>query len=192
MSNRIDRLALALLLSAVAVPSAARAQEPATSLAELAQWVRIGDRVTVTDASGRKVKGLIGSLKPDGFSLVAEVVGGRDAVREFTQSDLQAITRREPDSLRNGALIGLGAGAVFFLTAFAASDGCEFESNCGALVAIGTAIYAGIGAGIGVGVDALVPGRERVIYRRPGGRATLGLSPRLTPQKQAVVFSVSF
>ena len=191
MFQRARRIILAAMLFAGALPSPARAQEPATSLADLQQWVRIGDRVTVTDASGHRLTGRIAGLKPDSIALVGDSVV-RDIVRDFAQADVFEITRREPDSLRNGALIGLGVGGGLFFLLAVSSGGCGYESDCTGMILLGTAFYAGVGAGIGVGIDALVPGRESVIFRRPAGHAVVGFSPRLTPRRQAVVVSLSF
>jgi hypothetical protein len=177
---------LVALLVLVAVPSTLRAQEPAASLAEFQQWIRLGDRVTVTDTSGRHVTGNIAALRPDSLALAL-----KDGLRDFMPDSIRTITRREQDSLRNGALIGLGVGIGLFGLAFAASDGCAYESDCAALVVIGSAFYGGIGAAIGVGVDAL-HGRETVIFRGRDRGVRLGVSPRLSPGRQAVVVSVAF
>jgi hypothetical protein len=176
-----------LLLAWSALPPAASAQQPASSLTDVQQWVRIGDRVTVTDAGGRRLTGSVAGLKWDTITLAAG-----SGVRDFAQADVLTITRREADSLQNGALIGLGIGGGLFLVAVVSSGGCAYESDCGAMILIGTAFYAAVGAGIGVGIDALIPGRETVIFRRPAGRATVGFSPHLAPRRQAVVFSVTF
>jgi hypothetical protein len=188
MFRRTRQALLATCVLAFAPPAAVLAQEPASSLGELQHWVRIGDRVALTDANGRKVTGSVAALKPESVALAVE----GQPPREFPQESIRTITRREPDSLRNGALIGLGVGVGFFGLAFAASNGCEYESNCAALVAVGAAFYGGMGAAIGVGIDAIVPGREMVIFRREVGRVRLGVSPRLAPGRQAVVMSLAF
>jgi len=41
-------------------------------------------------------------------------------------------------------------------------------------------------------VDALVPGRQAVIFRRPAGRVTLGLSPHLVAGRRGVALSLGF
>jgi hypothetical protein len=176
-----------VILSALALPVSAAAQEPAASLEELTRWVRIGDSVTVTDGGGRKVAGRIAGLKPESIALAVDA-----AVREFPQADVLAITRREHDSLRNGALIGMGVGAGFFVLAVTADGGCPYYEDCAALLTMGTLFYAGLGAGIGAGIDALVPGRQSVIYRRPPGKPHVRLSPRFAPARQGLLLSVTF
>jgi hypothetical protein len=176
-----------VVLSGLAIPASALAQEPAASFADLSRWVRIGDQVVLTDAGGRKVAGRIADLQPDRIRLATAA-----ALRDFPEPEVRTITRREPDSLRNGALIGAGVGAGLFLTAVAASGGCEGEPNCGGIAVVGTLIYLGVGAGIGAGIDALVPGRQAVIFRAPGGRASIGISPRIRFRGQGIVLSVAF
>ncbi len=184
MNGRGHWLAQLAVLSSLAFPSVALAQAPATSFDELTRWVRIGDRVTVTDVTGHKVTGNIAGLKPETLALA---VG--EALRDFAQADTATITRREPDTLSNGALIGASVGAGLFLLALASSGGCD---GCGGFVVLAAAFYGGAGAGIGVGIDALVPGRRTVMYQRPVGHARVGFSPRLSPARQGMVLSIGF
>ena len=135
MNGRGHWLAQLAVLSSLAVPSVALAQAPATSFDELTRWVRIGDRVTVTDVTGHKVTGNIAGLKPETLALA---VG--EALRDFAQADTATITRREPDTLSNGALIGASVGAGLFLLALASSGGCD---GCGGFVVLAAAFYGG-------------------------------------------------
>jgi hypothetical protein len=179
-------VALVALLAGLAVPPPALAQEPAASFDDLPRWVRLGDPVTVTEASGRKVTGSIADLQARSLKLA---IG--KSVREFSQADVATITRTLPDPLGNGALIGAGIGAGFFLVAALSGGGCDWE-GCGGMLLLGSVFYGAIGAGIGVGIDAMVPGRELAIYRRTAGHAAIGFSPRIGPTRQGVVVSVAF
>ena len=96
----------------------------------------------------------------------------------------------QSDSLKNGALIGLAAGAVagaLFMVAV-----CEGESGC---AAGGAVLGAGAGAGVGVGIDAARGGKKVLVYRAPGasGSARLSLAPVLiTPHTKGLAVAYSF
>ena len=128
--------------------------------------VTLGDTITITDSTGRKAEGSILALSPTTLVLLAE---GRP--RELQQHEVTAISQRQRDSLTNGALWGLGAGAatgfvVSGLGSAAASiwEGPDAGVSTGHVVT-GTVLMAGIGAGIGMAIDALIKS-DRVIYAR--------------------------
>jgi len=102
------------------------------------------------------------------------------------------ITVRRADSLRNGALIGLGIGGGLVLVGCLASA----ESGDAGWCVLGAAVYGGIGAGIGVGIDALIPGKKILAYRAPGAaglsHARLSVAPVVTPRAKGVAVSFAF
>ena len=167
-------LAAALCFALTVVAAApARAQEaqPADSFTQLQLIVKLGDMITITDSTGRKAEGSILTLSPSTLVLLSE---GRR--RELQERDVAAISQRRPDSLKNGALWGLGAGAatgfvVSGLGSAAASlwDGPDARVSAGHVL-IGTVVIAGIGTGIGMAIDAVVKG-DRLIYSRSSATA---------------------
>ena len=100
-------LAVISLLLAFAL---AAAQEPVRDFSQLNTRLVPGDTVWVSDAQGREVKGRILSLGTDALALEG---GGRT----YGPSDVASIQVRRADSLRNGALIGLGVGGGLVLAA---------------------------------------------------------------------------
>jgi hypothetical protein len=153
---------------------------PATSFEQLQVLVRSGATIALTDHEGRKVTGVVASLSPS--SLELDVSGTR---RQFEERDVATIRQRRGDSLMNGALIGLAAGA-------AASIYPALYCECtGSEVAAGIAAYAAIGAGIGVGIDAVIRG-NKTIFRGAGTARRLTVSPLLTPTRRAVAVGFSF
>ena len=118
------------------------AQGQATSFDQLSVLVRPGDKVTVTPTTGSPFSGRIASLSGSGLKLRV----GKE-LRELQELDVATVRHRRPDSLRNGALWGLGIGAA---TGMVACGRCHVGPG---LVVAG--LYGGIGAGIGVGIDAL-------------------------------------
>ena len=93
-----------LLLAATA--SLAEAQR-ASSFMQLPLLVGPGDTVTVTDRTGREMKGKIAALSPSTLALLA------DGIRhDLTDADVAFIRQRRPDSLADGARRGFIVGAL--------------------------------------------------------------------------------
>jgi hypothetical protein len=176
-----------LVAAFIAVPALATAQEPVRDFSQLNTRLKPGDTIWVTDAQGRETKGRILSLGAD--ALTQEGAGDRT----FGPPDVTRIEVRRPDSLKNGALIGLGVGAGFGAVTCAAL--AEREGDAGWCV-LAAGVWGGLGAGAGVGIDVLIPGPKLVAYRAPGSagpsRARLSIAPAVTPRAKAVAVSVSF
>jgi hypothetical protein len=173
---------LALGLFIIAAASTVQAQGIAGSYEQLRQLVELGDRVRVVQGDGTEVAGEILDLSSS--SLALQVKGVRVEVPE---RDVRTIRMRRPDSLRNGALWGFGAGAAFLVVATLR----EGDSLGMPTVLIG-AVFGGIGAGMGVGVDAIIMGRQ-VVYARPGASsARVRVSPLLARDRHGAQLSVRF
>jgi hypothetical protein len=180
--RHIARIAALIIL----VAATAEAQELAGTFDQLRVLVKPGDTLTVVDDSGQRVEGKVSSLSASALSLT---VSGTP--RQFLSTDVNSIEKRGPDSLRNGALIGLaiggGIGAAGMIALAATA-----EDNVGAFMAIGVLMYGGIGAGIGTGFDALIEGR-RVIYARSGSaRSALTVAPLLGRTRKGIRLSLRF
>lgn len=93
------RIAALLLL----IATSAGAQEIAGKFDQLRVLVKPGDTLTITDSTGQRMQGKLTQLSTS--SLVLDVSG---ALRQFQDTDVDTIEKRGPDSLKNGALIGLG------------------------------------------------------------------------------------
>jgi hypothetical protein len=181
--------AMALALLGATLPGAAWAQKlPASSFERLTEVLQIGDKVYVTDSAGRQHEGSLSALSPSALKLVQP---GR--IGEFVATEVVAIMRLEPDSKKNGALIGLGVGAAAgaVVGAYSAMDSA---TNATATALLGGLLWGGLGALIGTGLDALSPGRKVVVYdaRAPGTSARLNLSPMVLPGRQSIVVRLSF
>ena len=168
-----------LLLSSVP----AEAQQIAGTFDQLRVLIKQGDTLTITDGAGQRMQGKLSQLSTS--SLVLDVSG---ALRQFHESDVNTIERRGPDSLKNGALIGLGIGGALGALALgvAASEG---EAGFGAIAAL---VYSGLGAGIGVGFDALLEGRRVIYVGSTRSRATLNLTPIVNGRQKGVLLGLSF
>jgi hypothetical protein len=179
--RQVARIAALIILAT----GAAEAQELAGTFDQLRVLVRPGDKLTVIDDSGQRVEGRVSSLSSSALDLT---VSGKP--RQFLSTDINTIEKRGPDSLKNGALIGLAIGGGIGAAGMIALAGTA--DNPAALVAVGALMYGGIGAGIGTGFDALIEGR-RVIYARSGSTATtLTVAPMLTRSRKGVRLSLRF
>jgi hypothetical protein len=179
---------LAAVLTAIALtaPALVSAQEPVKSFDQLNTRLKPGDTIWVTDAQGREVKGKVQALAPEVITLKGE------GPKTFAAGDVRLIQERRPDSLKNGALIGLGVGGGLVLGLCLAGEASEGDGWC----ALAAAIYGGAGAAIGVGIDALIPGKKIVAYRAPGPAgappARVSLAPVITPRAKGAAVSITF
>jgi hypothetical protein len=176
-----------LLLTA----AAASAQESATRFDALAERIQVGQRIWVTDATGREVRGRLERLSSDGLVLKA------DRIETFTVPDIRRVRARERDSLKNGALIGLGIGGgmgtAWCIGAIADDSGdIDARVEC----AEGFTVFPGLGALIGLAVDAMIPGRMRVVYQaslpQEASRASLVVVPWFSSRVKGMAVSFAF
>lgn len=151
----MTRIAL-VLLAVTAMASLAEAQT-AASFDRLALVINQGDHVTLTDSSGRSMRGRILDLSPS--TLALSVNGIR---QDVFGAEVATIRRSRRDPLKNGAVTG-------FLSGAGIAAGLLLGSRCAdaRVVLAAVSIYGAAGAGIGAGVDALIQG-EHVIYTAPG------------------------
>lgn len=186
LARTAGRCVLVWLLTMTAAPTVG-AQTLASSFDQLSVLVKPGDSVTVTDGTGREVKGTIAALSSSSLELI--VNGSR---RSFLEDETRTLRRRQPDSLKNGALWGVGIGAGLGLTGFIDTEESPALPT-GEAIAM-TLTFAGLGAAVGVGLDALFRG-DQVIFSRPArssGSASLTLSPLLTRGSKGARLSLGF
>jgi len=169
---------LCVVLTGLSLPLPAAAQIPDQSYQPDGK-VKGFPIVYVTDALGRETKGKL--LSWTGSEIVLETGDGSRTYKpgEAVRMDLRG------DSLKNGALIGLGIGLAMGALAGAACLDCG-----GGRVAI-FATSVGVYTFIGVGVDALVPGRTPLWNAGPRANranqrsARNGLTFRLSPERRS-------
>ena len=123
----------------------AHAQQIAGNFDQLRVLVAAGDTLTVTDASGARLKGKLTQLSASG--LVLDVSG---VLRQFRDTTVITIEKRGSDPLKNGALTGLAIGGVLGGLAIGATAAYS-DGDAAAYGLAGALLYGGIGAGIGAG-----------------------------------------
>lgn len=104
--TRRTRTVLFVVAGFLATAAVTSAQEPAGSFDALAGSMQVGQRIWVTDVTGREVRGRLERLSSDGLTLKAS------GLETFAAADVRRVRARARDSLKNGALIGLAVDAV--------------------------------------------------------------------------------
>jgi hypothetical protein len=137
--------------------------QPAMTFEELARRTSPGELIYVVDLAGRETRGRVAMLSGGGLTVTAD--GSR---REFRAADVQRIDGRRRDSVRNGVLIGAGAGALlgFAVGRSMDSPSCPGAAECGqggAVGAVGGAVWGAVGGWI---ADAMIRKRETVYVTR--------------------------
>lgn len=162
---------IVLSITLLSLPVSAQAQSRATSFAELANLLKAGQTVSVTNDAGQTVTGQVRHVSDTMLVLRS---GQHDL--SLAAPDVQRIARPR-HTVRNGALIGLAAGSVAGVT-WAASQPCDFTcfSSPAGVLAFG-GLFAAIGLGVGTVIGTLHRG-EHVVFERPvTGRVQAGITP---------------
>jgi hypothetical protein len=154
------------------------------------QRVKEGQKVRITDDQGGEWRGRIDTLAPDNLTVVTH-----DRQRKDLPYGTILRIDRPNDSLANGALIGLAAGAAFGLAMVIGEENCEpsgeifgcGDPTAGAYVLV-PVVFGGLGAALGVGIDALIK-KDPSLYQRAGA-ARVRLVPAVGPGLRAVRVSV--
>ena len=195
------RVRLPILLGSMALLLAApvRAQQVATSFEELQALVKPGDTIYVTDAGGVTIKGKLAGLSTSSLELLVR----RDASVPplgLSQRNVNHIVLERSDSLWNGALIGLAAGAIpAVLIGLAATretycgtNLCSRAAPAGEIAGVGLGL-GGIGFVAGLLIDVLNKEQVTIYVHAPGQRSSaVRISPLLSKSVAGVQMSVPF
>ena len=205
------RLAMvAAIAVTIAMPSLSAAQAPSetptAAFHELPLLVSLGDRITVTDDTGRELQGELIDLSPSALSVLVDErhdlqetdSAGKtwcpDGWRciahrryDLQETDIAEITQRHPDSLKEGALRGFVSGAAL-ASVLILSDGLGFHPGH---LLLGIGVYGGIGAVVGVVVDSARVG-SRVVYDTRGSSRRVSVAPLISRDRQGVAVSLGF
>lgn len=176
----MTRTALVLVAATVTTTASLAEAQTVESFDRLALLVNQRDHITVTDRAGRELQGRLIDLSPASLSLLTD-----DGLRDLEETEIAVVRRRQPDSLKNGALLGSISGAVV------AGVLMSGEGADPGVYALFMSLFGAAGAGIGIGLDAGYV-RSQVIYtaRRPTPR--VAVSPLLSRHRRGVALSLGF
>jgi hypothetical protein len=166
--------------------SGARAQEVvARSFDQLRLAARLGDTMTVNDATGRTTTGKLAALSASELTLLV----GKSR-RDLPEQDVRAIARHGHASLAQGARWGFAiGGGIGLLSGLSLTGNCY---NCGVWPALFAATYASLGAGLGVGIAAMTPTRSLIYSVPEDARRRVAVSPIVAPGRGGASVSVAF
>jgi hypothetical protein len=166
-------VAIAILVA----PSIAIAQTGGMRLDDV---VTTGMKVSVVDDDGRRIEGRV--LEHSQESLRLAVNGSSEEIL----SD-RIVRIDKPDSLKNGALVGLGIGLAVGTFGAVLSSGVNIEPEW---VVAGFTYHAVAFTLLGTGIDAMFNNR-RTLYER-GGRLQTRVSPVIGRGVRGAAVSVSW
>lgn len=142
--------------------------QTATSFAELRLLIKPGEKISVTDSTGKTQQGQVAELSPSSIRLL---VGGSS--KDLPEADVVQITQRRGGhkGVTIGALSGLGVGAFLavLVCTYPIAE-CGTPRNKGSVIG-GIGIVTAVGAGIGAALDAVIR-HDLVVYKRPGDNAS--------------------
>jgi hypothetical protein len=166
------------------------AQEVATSFEQLRALLKPSDTIQVTHMRGRKTTGKLELLTASTLEIQLRNKGFPPL--RFSEADVKEIRLERHDSLLNGTLIGLAAGAAPGISFIALrSKGSDPIQDANTVIGI-TVVPAAIGAGVGALIDWLIFKRTTV-YRTPTQRSSpLQVNPLLLKSAAGVQMSVQF
>ena len=181
------RLAMVAAVTVIIVmPSQSAAQEPPetppAALQHLSLLVNPGDRITVTDDTGRELQGILMDLSPSALSVL--VAGTR---YDLQRARLTVIRKRRQDSVKNGALLGFLAGAGFAVAGLATSDH-QFHPVQWALIPVGMGFTGLI---IGVAVDSVIT-KSTLIFSKKRSIRRVSVAPLVSRDRKGVTVSLGF
>lgn len=188
---RFRRVAFFVVAGLIGTAAAASAQEPVSSFTALAGRIQPGQRIWVTDTTGRELRGALERLARD------ELVLKSNELVTLAAADIRVVRARERDSLKNGTLTGLaiggGMGTAWCIGAIADDSGTV---DAGVECSEGFSVFPAIGALIGLAVDAMIPGQMNVVYQaslpRQSSRASVMLVPLLFSRAKGLAVQLAF
>jgi len=163
------------------------AQQPASSLSDLPQQAKQGDRIEVTLSDGTILKGGYESVTDSALRMR---LSGR--TRDISATTITGIRKRRPDSNIQGTLIGLAAGVGAGLVATSATCSPN-DPECSTIAAVlFIPLFAAGGAGIGGMIDDFTHKYDPIYVSKITGGSRLRLSPIVSRDKKGIRLALSF
>ena len=181
------RALIVMLALAYPVAGVAQTRTTATSFGNLERSLKPGHTVVVENVGGERVKGEV--VAASGSELTVELSQGFEPVSRLTYTPANTRSVVHRDSLLNGTLIGLGAGAasaVGFVRWQCGPPG--YDTECSAIATLVSVAFVPAGAGLGALVDFLM---RKTVYRQPGDM-TVDVAPMWSQGRRGVNVTLRF
>lgn len=172
----------ALVLAAAMAAASPTEAQTVESFDRLALLVNQGDHIEVMVRGGRKLQGRLIDLSPASLSLLIE-----DDLHDLEETEVAVVRRRQPDSLKNGAIAGSIVGAV--VAGVLMAD--EGPGSYPGVYTLFMSLFGAAGAGIGIGFDAGYV-RSEVVYTARRSTRRVAVSPLLSRHRRGVALSLGF
>ena len=172
-------------------PGAAAAQTanvdpraPVTSVGALSSRFEPQDRIYVRRTSGQEIEGRYSHASDASLSVVVD-----GHVREIPAADIQRVSRRGGNRVKQGMLFGFLSGAAVAVTAMTTSGSESSEFSLGDQVFFGTVVGGGVGLTWGAIIGAFVH-EHPVVYR--AAAPTVRVTPMFAPGRTGVTLALGF
>ena len=178
-------LKVAVVVASLAAATEVRAQERG-AFEELGQKVKPGQSLVLKDSEGNSVSGKLVSISGSEIVILRQRALRRDQEERFQAGSISRIQR--PDTMLEGALIGLGVGLA---GAGAIASTNEWNPDYGAPGAfmVYGALLGGVGAGVGMAVDSAF---KTTIYDASKTKARVNIAPMVRGGRKGVLATVRF
>ncbi len=178
-----------ILMLALMWPAAGGAQTSyvAATFGNIERTLKPGHTVVVENVGGEQVKGEVVAVS--GTELTVEFSRGFEPASRLTYTPAKTRSVVHRDSLLNGTLIGLGAGAasaVGFVRWQCGPPG--YDKECSAIATLVSVAFVPAGAGLGALVDFLM---RKTVYRQPGDM-TVDVAPMWSHERRGVNVTLRF
>ena len=178
-------LKVAVVVAGLAAATEVRAQEHG-AFEELGQKVKPGQTLVMKDSAGQSISGKLVSISGSEIVILRTRALRRDQEERFQAGSITRISR--PDTMLEGALIGLGvglagAGAIASTNEWNPDYGAE-----GAFMVYG-ALLGGVGAGVGMAIDSAF---KTTIYDASKTKARVNIAPMVRGGRKGVLATVRF
>jgi len=188
MWTKSSRLLAVVAAEWVLAATQAASQPLDSSVARIQAQLERGDRITVTDTSGRSVSGVLLDVAAGSMHL-----RGAAGPVEIPVQEVEEV-RRRGDSPWNGLLLGAALGATLGFSTYTECDPQPPEHLCGGNLTTNrgmeTAVAAAMFGAIGLSVDILMQGTTTT-YRAPSP-ARSGFRVAVSPSQVGAQFGMRF
>ena len=178
-------LKVAMVVAGLAAAAEVSAQERNT-FTELESHVKPGQTLVLKDSAGQSVSGKLVSISGSEIVILRQRALRRDQEERFQAGSISRIQR--PDTMLEGALIGLGVGLAGAGAIASTNEWNPDYGQEGAFMVYG-ALLGGVGAGVGMAIDSAF---KTTLYDASKAKARVNIAPMVRGGRKGILASVRF